>query len=475
MKVILVYPKDIAENYFAKRPVMGIAYVGTMLEKAGHEVRLLDMRIKGYTNKFFKKQVEDFKPDLVGFSMVALSMDQAYELMTMVKEITPNAIIVCGGPEVSLLPKKILGKENVDFVISGEGEYSFVELIDCLNNNKDYTSIYGLGYKNEGELFHRPAKSINNLDKLPFPNYDLFNLKDYRKDISKIKWPIMTSRGCPYSCRFCDSTRINPGYRVRTAKNVADEMQQLKEKYNASQYQILDDNFAIYKQRAIYICQELIDRKLNIKWVIGQGFSPSKGDPLLFKKMYEAGCRVVYFGVESADDEVLRAIGKPHTVAQVRNATKWAKDAGLIVKAPFISGLPKSTYEKEKKYIQFFKEIGIDMPKMGQLIPFPGTPMYGWVKKNATRMFMGLDDMHEKASQSRGALDTKLFKVAFETADFPVEQRIKILKEFQRESEMWILQNTFSKPIGWLMYWASRWRPIRKLGVRFLDIYYTQF
>lgn len=238
----------------------------------------------------------------------------------------------------------------------------------------------------------------------------------------------------------------------------------------------MDDNFAIYRDRAIGICQEIIDRGLNKKfrWVVGQGFSPSKGSYELFVKMKEAGCLVVYFGVESADDEVLRAIRKPHTVAQVRQAVKDAHRAGLIVKSPFISGLPRATYAKEKKYIEFFKEVGIDMPKMGQLVPFPGTDMYDWVKENA-KMFMSLDKMHEEASQSRGVLDTELFFPTFETEDYPLHERIRILQEFQNASEKHILQKWFGKPLGYIMFKASRFKPVRKLGVQFLDIYYDQF
>ena len=238
----------------------------------------------------------------------------------------------------------------------------------------------------------------------------------------------------------------------------------------------MDDNIAIYKNRIIEMCDEIINRGLhkNFTWVVGQGFSPSKGSYDLFKKMHDAGCIVLYFGIESADDEVLRAIRKPHTVAQVRNAVRDAKRAGLIIKAPFMAGLPKSTYEKEKKYIEFFKELEIDMPKMGHLVPFPGTEMYDWVRQNA-KPLMELDAMHEEVSQTRGVLDTALFKPAFETEEYPIEQRIKMLKEFQIESEQYILKRLFGKPLGYMAFKLSRIKAIRELGVRFLDMYYDQF
>ena len=476
MRVMLVYPKDIAENYFAKRPIMGIAYVGTVLSKSNHLIDLVDMRVKGYTLDSFERRLERFKPDIVGFSLVALSLDQALNLISLIKEKYPLVKIVCGGPEVTLLPKKMLEMKDVDFVVIGEGEFVMLELVECLENNKDYTPIKGLGYKISEKSYLNPSNVIHDLDKLPFPNWDLFNLKEYNHKISNIKFPVMTSRGCPYTCKFCDSVKVNTGYRVRSPKNVVDELEVVYEKYKNKNFQFMDDNFAIYKQRAIDICQEIINRGLHEKvtWVIGQGFSPSKGSYDLFVKMKEAGCIVVYFGIESADDEVLRAIRKPHTVAQVRQAVKDAKKAGLIVKAPFISGLPKSTYLKEKKYIDFFKELKIDMPKMCQLVPFPGTDMFEWVKIHA-KPLIDLDSMHEKSSQTRGALDTDLFVPTFETDDFPLHERIQILKEFQTESEKYILQNLFGTGLGFVLFKGSRIKAIRKFGVKFLDIYYDQF
>jgi len=472
-RVMLVYPKDIAETYYAKRPVMGIAYVGTALHVKNHLVELLDMRIKGCDLDYFRERLKEFRPDFVGFSIAALSLEQAYAMMDIVKKET-SAKIVAGGPEVTLVPKKILSNPNVDFVFAGEGEISFREFLECHENGKDYSKISGLGFKKNGSLHFNNPKPIEDLDSLPFPDWDLFPLKKYKKTPDKIKFPILTSRGCPYSCKFCDSSVINGVYRARSPKNVADELEQVHKKYGNRNFQIMDDNFAVYNKRAIAICDEIINRKLGITWVVGQGFSPSKGSYELFKKMYDAGCRVVYFGIESADDEVLRAINKPHTVAQVRAAVKAAKAAGLIVKAPFISGLPKSNYEKEKKYIDFFKELDIDMPKMGQLIPFPGTEMYEWVMKNA-KPLMDVDKIHEKASQTRGALDTDLFKPAFETDDFKVAERVKILKEFQNESEKWILQKTFGRFFGIIAFYFSRNRRIRALGVKFLDAYYGQY
>jgi anaerobic magnesium-protoporphyrin IX monomethyl ester cyclase len=472
MKILLVYADEIAKNYEIKRPPLGISYLGTVLSNS-HTVKILDMRLQTNDIQKFKDTLESFQPDFVGFSLIALGIEQTFQLVKIVKNNT-HAKIILGGPEITLSPSKYLKKEGIDFILRGEGEYTFLNLLDNLENKKDYSTIKGLGFKKEGKLFINPYDFIEDLDKLPFPEWDLFELDKYRKSPDKIKFPIMTSRGCPFCCSFCDSTIINGKYRVRTAKNVVDEMEAIHDKYHNTNFQIMDDNFAVFPQRVNEICDEILKRNLKFTWVVGQGFSPPSASYELFQKMKKAGCIVIYFGIESADDEVLRAIRKPFTVEQAKQAIKWAKQAKLIVKAPFISGLPKSTYEKEKKYIDFFKETKIDMPKMLQIIPFPGTDIYEWVK-NHTKPLMNIEKMHTTASQTRGSLDTDLFKPVFETEEFPLKDRIKIMKEFQEESEKYILINYFGKFFGRILFYPSRIKFFRKWGVKLLDIYYDQF
>lgn len=472
MRVLLIQPDEIAKNYEIKRPPLGLAYLATVLSK-NHSVKILDMRLKSNTVVKFEEALKSFKPDFVGFSLIALSLDQAFQLTKIVKART-SAKTVLGGPEITLYPEKYLKRKDIDFIFRGEGEHTFPKLLDCIERNKDYSKIPGLGFKINGKVIINQYEFIEDLDSLPFPDWDLFELRKYRPKPSKIKFPIMTSRGCPYKCSFCDSTIINGPYRVRSAKNVVDDMEFVHKKYHNTNFQIMDDNFAVFPKRVSGICDRILKRNLKFTWVVGQGFAPPSANYELFKKMKQAGCIAVYFGIESADDEVLRAIRKPFTVEQVKKAIKWAKQAGLIVKAPFISGLPKSTYEKEKKYIDFFKETKIDMPKMLQIIPFPGTDIYEWVK-NETKPLVDLEKMHTSASQTRGALNTDLFRPVFETKEFPLNDRIKIMKEFQEESEKYILTNYFGKFLGLIAFYFSRIKFVRKLGVRLLDMYYNQF
>ncbi len=472
MKVLLVQPRDVAQNYIPTRPLLGQGYLASALRRNHIEVYVFDARIENNYIEVLKKT----RPDFIGYSITSLTIKPAAEMIQIAKKMLPHAKIIVGGPEITLLPKEALSIPFVDYGIAGEGEHTLPEFIMNYKEGK-FDKIPGLIYRSNGELRVNPHKPIDDLDSLDFPAWKSFRLHLYNKKISKIKFPIMTSRGCPYTCMFCDSTMINGRYRVRSAKNVVDELEAVHRTYGNKNFQIMDDNFAVYKDRVMEICDEIIRRKLRINWVVGQGFLPSKASYELFRKMKQAGCLVVYFGIESADDEVLRKVRKPFTVEQVRKAIKDAKRAGLKVKAPFISGLPKSTYEKEKGYIRFFKETGIDMPRISQLIPFPGTDVYEWVKTNATYLSNDLEKIHTHFSQTRGNLGTDLSQPTFATKEYPLHLRKKLFKEFVQESEKYMIKNLIRRYFGSvasslmtnIVYLSIQNKHIRKVGVSMLS------
>ena len=455
MKILLIYPNDSAEAYISRRPPVGLGYLGTILYNNKHNVKLLDMRIKSNNKERLIKLLKDFKPDVVGFSLLSMSIETVKDLVKLVKN-NSKSIIIGGGPEATLLGEKILlDLKEFDCILLGDAEYSILKLIDSLEKKRKFPKVYD-------------KEIIQNLDVLPFPKWELFNLKLYNKNIKKIQLPILTSRGCPYHCIYCESSKINGKYRTRSAKNVVDELEYNHKKFGVKTFQIMDDSFAINKERVFQICDGIIKRNLKINWIVGQGFSVSKADYNLFKKMKEAGCLTIFFGIESSDDEILRTIRKPHTVAQVEKAIKEAKMAGIKVKGNFIAGLPGSTFKKDLKYIKFFKRTGIDVPKMGHLMPFPNTEIYEWVKKEA-KPVMDLDKLHRVVSGGRGTENTKHFGISFETKDYTFEERKKLVDIFWNESERYILQNMFGKLLGTPIFYLTRIRFIRSFGIKILN------
>lgn len=463
-KILLIQPRDKADNYFPERPTMGLGYLAGALIEKGNEVKIVDMRFQKYGNRYLIETIKKFCPEFIGFTLTSLTMKNSFKIIKILKKHS-NAKIICGGPEVSLLPNKVMKNKNVDFCITHEGDISFPRFVKEYPKDKSWMKIPGLAYRKKDKIIINSPRFIDDLDSIPFPAWELFPLKDYNLNVESIQFPVLSSRGCPYNCMYCDSTLINGKYRIRSPKNVVDEIESDINKFGARNFQFIDDNFALIQDRVYSICNEIIDRGLNISWIVGQGFTANRSNYQMFKLMKKAGCKAIYFGVESADDEVLKFIRKPANLNQIKDSINAAHKAGLKVKAPFISGLPKSSFKKELKYIDFFKEMDIDMPRMSTIIPFPNTDLYKWVEKNAIPLG-SLETAHERLSQTRGALDTKMFFPAYETQDFSKEERIKILRIFQRESEKWILEKRFGKIFGYFVFLLTRNNKIRRLGFK---------
>lgn len=470
MKILLVQPRDLATMYTPKRPVMGLAVLAAILEKEKFDIKIIDMRLKDYSSvAYFTKSLKVFKPDIVGFTVAPLTTTNVYMLARIVKEKTP-AITIAGGPEVSLLPEKILSNKYIDFIIHGEADHSFLRFIKNKNEKNEWKKIDGLGYKEKGKLIINPRKDVEDLDKIPFPAWDYFQLTKYNKNISKIKFPIITSKGCPYRCTYCVASRTMGRYRARSAKNVVDEIGYLKKKYGARTFQIEDDNFALDKKRVFDICNEIIRRELNVRWNVSEGFVASHADYELFKKMKEAGCYLIAIGVETTDECILKNIKKPVSLEQIRYAFKSAKKAGLITKGFFICGLPGATYEKEMDYIKFFKDVDMDIPRFGTIMVYPKTELYDWAKQHAHLLYNDIDDLHNQLSETTGDMSNLDFmKPVYETPEFSKEERRKAFYRCNKEANKWALQKILGKPLGYIAWCFSKIKSIRKIGERILD------
>lgn len=307
------------------------------------------------------------------------------------------------------------------------------------------------------------------MDKIPFPAWDYFPLNKYNKNISKIRFPLITSKGCPYRCTYCVASKTTGKYRTRSAKNVVDEIEYLKKKYGTTTFQIEDDNFALDKKRVFDICNEIILRKLKVQWSVSEGFVASHADYGLFKKMKEAGCYLVAIGVETTDKEILKNIKKPVNLDQIRYAFKSAKKAGLITKGFFICGLPGATYKKEMDYIKFFKEVDMDIPRFGTIMVYPKTELYDWVKQNAHLLYKDIDDLHNQLSETAGDLSNLDFiKPVYETPEFSKEERKKIFYKCNEEANKWALQKIFGKSLGYIAWHFSKITFVRKIGENIL-------
>ena len=473
MKILLTQPKDIVGNYRPKRPTMAQAYIGAALEKFGHEVKILDMRLEGVEDEF-ESTLKSFNPNVVCFSLASLTVKNAFKQMELVKKYNKNAIIVAGGPEVTTLAESILPKSHVDFIVIGEGEFVFPEFLEKYQKNGDWKSVSGLGYKEDGKMIINERELRDDLDNIPFPAWHLFDLNKYNKNISRIKFPIMTARGCPHDCIFCTIPAVYVKYRARSPENVVDELEYVHNKFGTTNFQVLDDNFAYINKRAIGICNEIIKRGLNkkIKWTIGQGLTAASVTKELAFKMKEAGCTLVSMGVESVHEDVLRKMKKPANLYVLEKAIKILKEAEIKIKAFFIVGLPGSTYDKEIDSVAFFKRYKIDIPRYSNPVPMPQTELYDWAKENSTPV-IPIEESHYEASHTLGTQTTgkeyEYANIVYETEDFPKEERLKAYLYCNSEADKWVLQNLFGKSPGYVAWKLSKISKLRYYGEKVLD------
>ena len=430
MRVLLVYPPSQSLYGLPRFPMVGLTYLGTVLKKNGIDVEVLDMRIPRYNYRILKGKIRSFDPDIVGVGSSSFDFPNAKKVLKLVKKVNSSTRTVLGGPHASICPEDVSKEKEINYVFLGEGEEEFIKFLLSKPKNKKFINPQRL--------------PVQNLDSLPFPQWDIFSLDDYRVR-GKLTLPILTSRGCPYNCIYCSSWWTQgKKFRFRSPGNVVDEIENDIKYYGVANFSIVDDNFALDIERAIDICREIIKRQLKITWSCDQGMRADRSNKKLFRLMKKSGCNLVALGVEHADQEILDKMQKAESVKVIRESIANAKAAGLIVKAFFIVGGPGDNLEKTRKSISFFKETGVDIPRFSMMTAYPGTAMWDWVENygkfigNPYKRFLKRAPDYEE--------------VQFETNDFPKEERIKAFQMAEKESEVWMIRQKLFKKIGPLTY-----------------------
>ncbi|MDP6642285.1 MAG: radical SAM protein [Candidatus Nanoarchaeia archaeon] len=391
MKALLLFPQTETIYGLPNYPPLGLAYLSSILRKNDIDHDILDLRL--YDN-WKELLISKLKNDYVIAGMASTVFDHpsAKELASIIKEHRPKTKVIVGGAHPTLVKDKILKKdENFDFVLVGEGELTFSELCIALKENKKLDDIKGLIFRDDDKIIINESREYNNnLDELPFPEYEKFDLKKYHGDTTikgilgrKTIFPMSTSRGCPYSCTFC-SVPVFTGklFRVRSPKNVVDEMKVLKEKYNVGTIDVLDDNFSMNLERAKQICRLIIKNKLNIKWSTPNGIRADRLDDELAMLMKKAGCSELAIGIESVDNEVLKKMKKGENIEAIERGISLLKKYDISIKGFFIIGSNGETKESVLKMLDFAKKHEFKTARFNMLIPYPGTEMASLIDEN---------------------------------------------------------------------------------------------
>ena len=441
--ILLLYP-DCPSSYGEPRnPPIGVGILGTILQEKGFNVKIWDLRLKSYDLKKLKLFLESFNPIFVGISTTSIGFKSTIEICEMVKSHFPNIITIVGGPHPSSYPERTLENRDIDFICVGEGESLIVEFARNISDIKKIESINGIGYRLNGKVVKILQKDIiKDLDALPFPDYNLYPLASYRLKDGSLVLPLLTSRGCPYSCTFCCSYKIQgKKYRMRSAINVVNEIERNLLEYNSSEFLVVDDTFNLDKRRVIKICDEIKKRNLKIEWSCGQGIRADQSDYKVFSAMKDAGCNLVAIGIETVNPKTLERIKKGESIVEIATAIKAAQKASLIVKGLFIIGLPGETMRDVLNTVDFFKKTDIDLPRYSMMVIYPGTEMCEWMKENVSNYADPYEYIINHTELENAG-------VQYETAEFSKEEKLRVWKIVNKEAEVWYIKKKLAEIIG---------------------------
>jgi radical SAM superfamily enzyme YgiQ (UPF0313 family) len=363
-------------------PPLGILYMAAVLRQKGVEVSVLDQAAKGLTVKETAKWVKAQNPDILGFSTFATSGRTAAAISAEVKKENPNVTVVFGNYYATFNSERVLRKyPSVDIIVRGEGERTVVDLVDCLKKRGRLKDVLGISFRSEGGVVSTAdSPLIKDLDSLPFPDRSLVD-DEYHSvmagaNVAPKKFTsIVSSRGCVYRCRFCCCTQFaHSRWRSRSVQNTMEELRFLvSEGYK--QFIFVDDNFTGNPKNVIRLCREMRREKLDIEWIC-EG-RVDTGSYEMFWEVAHAGCRILYFGIESANQRILDYYNKRITPEQTRAAVKTARRAGAdAIVGSFIVGAPDETREEIRNTIEFAKKIPIDLPQFNILGVYPGTDIW---------------------------------------------------------------------------------------------------
>ena len=391
MKVQFIVPPG---GYFARRwsegssmPPLGLLYLGAVLERAGHEVRVVPGDILGLSWRDVEREIRDFEPDIIGSSCLTENRFQSFKLIKLCKKVRPRALTILGGPHASMAAEDTLAHlPELDVAVRGEGEITIGEICEAIEagKGKDFLdNVEGISCRMNGEIkTNSPRPPIKDLDSLPFPAFHLvpFEKYDFSMDVPGWgKFPaanMITSRGCPHQCNFC-ATPAHWGRRVRTrsAQGIITEIEYLVQKFGVRVIYFCDDTFNTSPKRVEEICKQILERKLNIFWKCDVRVDLM--DKPLLERMKEAGLFHLSFGLEAGSERVrTEVINKPISIDSFRYLIQWCHELNIVPNAFFILSHPTETWEEAERTIKIIEEYGDKIESSIALLHiYPGTPL----------------------------------------------------------------------------------------------------
>lgn len=427
IKVALIFPAyqdssdivSLKENkkHIGKIPPLSLAYVAAILEAHKVEVRIIDASVFDMDKEQVVQSLKEFAPDLVGFTLATYHFHNNLSWIKYIKKELGVPIVV-GGIQTSIYPEETLLHQAIDYIIIGDAEETLVELIGNIAGQNDIKGVKGIGYRDSlgNVLINESRRPFLNIDATPFParhllsNEKYFSLISHKKNFSVM----MTSRGCPFNCIFCDNNTIK--FRLRSPGNVVDEMEECKHKYAINEIDMFDAAFTVREDRTIEICEEILKRDLELLWSFR-----TRAD-LVNKRMLEvlkqASCIRIYYGIESASPRILKNIKKEVDIEKIKDTVMQTKKIGIEPFGFFMIGNIGETKETIEDTVKLIKKLPLKYIQVSSTYAPPNTELYEHIKEKYNRDFW-------REYTREGNLKGKIPRYGTELSEEEVEEQVR--------------------------------------------------
>lgn len=381
MRVLLLKPRF---NDIAVMPPMGLCYIAPLLEKAGFEVDVLDNTLLHWADEGIARQVRERGYGLVGIYASTPMIVEAFRMARLVKAVDPAIHVALGGPHPSVTLEETLACPDVDSIGMGECEHVLPELARRIASGDGPEGVNGVAWRDGTGVVRKegPGGYIQDLDALPFPAFEKLPVQRYFAvghnygvvQRSSRNLPIITSRGCPSRCTFCQ-LYLGRKFRTRSPENIADEIALRVRTYGVREFNFLDDNFTVHKKWAVEVCREIQRRDLGVRLRFPNGVREDRLDVEMLEALRDVGCYHLDFGLESGCQETLDLMHKDKKVPDIVRQVELAHRMGFEVTATFIFGTPGETLAHMDETIRLALSLPLDSASFGIVIPFPGTEL----------------------------------------------------------------------------------------------------
>lgn len=415
-------PSSNAPWYLGKKlPPLGLAYVAASIEKAGFKVEMLDNYLLKKPSNEVKELLRQLKPEIVGITCGSATYRRCIETAKAVKETLPSCKVVVGGWHPSYLPDSLLIHPEIDYAVMGEGERTMVELavhITKGKSRKNLANIAGIVYRHNGTIVKNAPEFLSNMDEIPFPARHLLPIDLYDRKIEFLNAQpadvMSITRGCPYNCAFCETKKLwGNTCRSFSPSRVIDEINYMVDNFNTKGIYFINDNFTLKKKETLELCGMMKEAKLDIEWMCDTRVNLVSRE--LLSKMKEAGCKTIWFGVESGSPRILERISRSITLEQTEIAFKLCREEGMQIACSFMLGFPDETRNDLEATLRFAKKLDPDWCQFNVFIAYPDSNLY--------------QELLQKGNYDR--LDEFLLSVKAE--DFDYNSLLKIQRQFLRE------------------------------------------